>query len=109
MKEEDIKQLIQKSKVETSEDFINHLMQRIDEETQPSVQTLIGISFRRLLAICVGLMVLISFLGYFLMGGLITDTGFEMKGLATPLLVIVFGVMLFVLNNFIRTMEASSA
>ena len=107
MNEEDVKKLLLKSKIETSKDFTDELMNRIDLETQPSVEKTLGISFKKILILCGCLLLIIGFLTFQLVGPKISLALFQGKNMATPLMILVFGTVLYSLNNFIRTMELS--
>ena len=107
MKEDDLKYLIKKSKVGTSDDFTDTLMNRIEMESRPSIQQTIGVSFKRLLMLCVVLIVVIGILAIQIFGRLLIGTNSDGKGALVPFLVVLFGVMLFAFNNFIHTMELS--
>ncbi|MEM6541437.1 MAG: hypothetical protein AAF634_09755, partial [Bacteroidota bacterium] len=107
MNEEHLKKVLQKSKIETSKDFTDNLMRRIDLESQNAIQNSIGISFKRLLILCGCLIVIIGLLTFRLVGTKMGQIPTEGKNIIAPSLVLVFGIVLYSLNNFIRTIELS--
>ncbi len=99
MKEEQLKKIIQKSAIETSDDFLNNLMHSI-EAKQKMRQPSFWWSFKTVLMICMLLVMVISFL-------LFKDVTF---GVATnipktPVFVIITAALLFGINHIMRLNE----
>ena len=107
MNEEDIKQLLQKSKTETSPEFTDDVMQRIHLESRQSIQKEIGISFKGLLLLCFFLVILIGILAMQLNSIMSVALGPNVANMVIPVVILVFGCMLYGVNNLIRIMELS--
>ena len=107
MKDKDYKNLIGKSKVETSDDFLNNLMHQIEEQSLSKTNRVLSFSHWKLIAICSVLISIISLSGYTLLNNI--NVSVNCLGVSKISIFIVgLGIMLVVLNNFIRTMELSS-
>lgn len=103
MKEDQIKKIIQKSTVETSDDFINTLMQLIEAEEKVK-PTSVWWSFRTILILC-SLLTMIITLGVFrfsTMGMEILNIGGIPK---TPVFIVVTVLLLCLINHLIRVSE----
>ena len=101
MKEEHIKKLIGKSKVETSDEFLNTLMHKVSVESAVRNKTKLSFPVKTLLSVCSLLIIIISFLGY----SFLNSSRIEVGSSTTPLFIMAFGILLYVLNNFIRSFE----
>ena len=107
MKDENFKQLIGQSKVETSNDFLNNLMHQIEEQSLSKTNRVLSAAHWKLITICAVLISIISLCGYTLVNSINLDITY-LKSLKTPIFIVGLGIMLVALNNFIRTMELSS-
>ena len=98
MKEEELKKIISKSTVATSDDFLNHLMHRIDTEKELKKASFLG-SFRSVFIACFILGLMITFVTYkFFLGseGIINVP----KG---PIFVGITLILLFGINSIVKT------
>ena len=107
MKEEEIKKLVSKSKVETSYAFLNTLMQKVEAEALRAEQKKSAFPLGLLIAVCSILIVVITFISFMLLNETFESNNLKISNLSTPVFVVSFGVLLYVLNNFIRTCEVS--
>ncbi len=104
MKEDDFKKILEKSKLETSDSFVDSLMYQIELEPQYSQQLSKRISFKPILILCGILAMIISVVSYYFINNL-TKSHIDIKSIAIPAFITLFGTLLFVLNNFIKTLE----
>ncbi|MEO1031150.1 MAG: hypothetical protein AAFX55_07080 [Bacteroidota bacterium] len=102
MKEEQLKKIIQKSTIETSDQFINNLMSSIDLN-QERKKTLKGLFKRALIAISI-VSIAMSYVLYQYLGDE-NSLSILPNIPKTPLFVIFMVVILFYINTFIRTNE----
>ncbi|WP_422106875.1 hypothetical protein [Winogradskyella sp.] len=102
MKEEQLKKIIQKSTVETSDQFINNLMSSIDHN-QERKKTLKSLFKRALIAISI-VSIAMSYVLYQYLDSE-NSLGILPNIPKTPLFVIFMVVILFYINTFIRTNE----
>ncbi len=104
MKEEELKKIIQKSTLETSDEFINKLMHTIDVKEEKRKMSLWN-SFRPVLITSSVLMVMITFIFYKLLQ--VESRFLEVLSSVpkTPLFVLVTLFLLYVINWSIRTYE----
>ena len=105
MKEEHLKRLLAKAKIETSDEFLNTLMHRVNSEFITSSTTKILFSVKRLLVVCSLLIAIVSLITYIALKGNYHFFNVNIESSTTPIIVIVFGILLFVLNNLIRSFE----
>ena len=101
MKEEDIKKILSKSEIETSDDFINKLMNRIEVEKEHKKIPFLSV-FKPVLAVC-------AILGFIviLMLTKLLDIEFNFLNVPskTPILIVATFVFLYFINNMIRMNE----
>lgn len=104
MKEEELKKIIQKSTLETSDDFINKLMHTIDAKEEER-KVFLWNSFRPVLITSSILLVVITFIFYKLLQ--VQSSFLEILSSIpkTPLFVLVTMFLLYILNWSIRTYE----
>ena len=98
MKEEELKKIISKSTVATSDDFVNHLMHRIDTEKELKKASFLG-SFRSVFIACFILGLMTTFVSYkFFLGseGIINVPN-------GPIFIGVTLILLFGINSIVKT------
>ncbi len=102
MKEEDIKKIISKSTVETSDDFINNLMNTVVAQKKAKQKTFWW-SFPVILVICSILtLLIIGMFNHILHNKLTFSNGLVNNIPRTPFLLIITATILFYINNIIR-------
>ncbi|WP_298540087.1 hypothetical protein [uncultured Aquimarina sp.] len=102
MKEEELKRIISKSTVETSDDFINNLMNAIEVQEQTK-KVKVWWSFRTILILCSILILLIVGLLHQVIGtdnGLLNSSSIDIP--KTPVFLIITFALLYYLNTVIR-------
>ncbi len=101
MKEEHIKKIIKKSRIETSEVFVDELMNAI-EKSQETKKIKSWWSFKVVLTVCA---VLVLFLTFFLFKLLHHDSGFLTSligGHKMPIFIVVTLILLYNINSILK-------
>ncbi|MEM6719747.1 MAG: hypothetical protein AAF611_10550 [Bacteroidota bacterium] len=104
MKEEQLKNLMQKSTVETSDNFTDALMQQLEmlEETKP-IQL---ISFRKMIAFSVASLVIVSLIAYQYLAPFLSELSGSVKVTKTPIFAVCLLVCLLGLNYMLRLQQS---
>ena len=100
MKEEQIRKILSKSKVETSDDFVDKVMLKVDEERQLKLESK-RVSFRPVLISSALLILVVTFVLY----QLLISSGFPGAILSThqmPIFLLITFALLYYLNYAIR-------
>ncbi|MBG6129562.1 hypothetical protein IWQ47_001135 [Aquimarina sp. EL_43] len=104
MKEEELKKIMSKSTIETSDDFINTLMNTIEVD-QKNKETSFWWSFKPILITCSILILTITFILFKFLNYSNISLSVLTKIPKTPVFVVVTLVLLFYINSIIRLNE----
>ena len=103
MKEESLKNLMQKSTVATSDDFTDALMQQLEnlEETKP----IRLISFKKMMVLCVASLVIVSLIAFTYLAPFLSELSGTVKIARTPIFAAFLIVCLLGLNYILRLQQ----
>ncbi|WP_109301059.1 hypothetical protein [Aquimarina sp. AU474] len=102
MKDDQLKKIIQKSTIETSDDFLNNLMHTIENQKNVKKSSLWW-SFKSVLIACTLLVTGITFLTFIYLGNTTGSISFEIP--KTPIFIIITTLLLLAVNHVIRVNE----
>lgn len=101
MKEEEIKRIVQNSKLETSADFTDRLMLKIEEKEAKRKTALNRIFVLVLSGLC-ALSIAISYLLFTNFGSTFIFSPFKLKISGTPVFLVITVFLLFAINYWLR-------